>query len=189
MPPINDPRDWDRLFRPNAQRRGGPLRALANVLIMGTVVALLGGGGFFAVRFGLERTRESAALTAEAGATQQAMAIATRTARALSSTATAAAILQAETAIVLPEVVAPLGRGSVINGGNLRSEPVVADNTILGQICPGDELAFLERITTPAGAIWYRIRLTSLATDCTSQRMALGSEGWASSTLLSEPAP
>lgn len=189
MPPIIDPRDWERYFRPNAPRRGGPLRALANLLILGVVVGLLGGGGFFAVSVGLERARESGAQTAEAGETQRAAAFATRTARALSNTATTAALLQAVTPTAPLPVEAPLGRGNVINGGNLRSEPVVADYTVLGQICPGDGLAFLERITTPTGAVWYRIRLTSLAADCTPQRMALGSEGWASSTLLSEPVP
>lgn len=186
MPPINDPRDWERLFRPNAQRRGGPLRALGIVLLLGTVLIVVGGGGTFAVRYGLEQSRINAALTAEAVGTQQAAIIATRTARSIAQTATTAALLLAET----PTAEGPsLGRGTVVAGGNLRREPVVADETVLGQICPGDELVFLEQTTLASGAVWYRIRLTALAADCTPQRMGLDSEGWASSTLLSAPSP
>jgi hypothetical protein len=186
VPPVIDPRDWDRLFAPKARRRGGPLRALAHLLVFGTVLLVLGGGGFVAVRFGLEQSQANATMTAEALSTQQAVAAATRTARSIAETATTAALLPSET----PTVEEPtLGRGTVVAGGNLRREPVVADETVMGQICPGDELVFLEETTLASGAVWYRIRLTALAADCTPQRMALGSEGWASSTLLSPPSP
>ena len=67
MPPKISPNDWDRLFRPGAPRRGGPARALANLLMVGAVIGLLGGGAFFALRFGLQRAQESMARTAERG--------------------------------------------------------------------------------------------------------------------------
>jgi hypothetical protein len=185
MPPRVDPRDWDKLFRPGAPRRGGPLRALANVLIVGAVVVLLGGGAFFGLRFGLDRVRASNAATAQAVATSNAVVIATRTARALEATATASVAL-----VATPTVAAavPIGRGSVVAGGNLRSQPVVAPETVIGQICAGDQVDFLEQSTSADGSLWFRIRVTQVVADCTPQRVTLGSLGWASSTLLSPPA-
>src|SRR4249920_2085495 len=55
------PDDWDRLFAPNARRRGGPLRAL--MIILGTVVviALLGVGTGFALNFRQERFAQAVA--------------------------------------------------------------------------------------------------------------------------------
>lgn len=187
MPPKVDPRDWDRYFRPGAPRRGGPLRALANVLLIGIVVALVGGGAFFGLRFGLDRIRTSNAATAAAIQTSNAVVIATRTARALDSTATAAALAAAPTPTLTPEP-ALIGRGSVIAGGNLRSQPVISPETVIGQICAGDQVDFLEQSTDADGALWYRIRVTAVADACTPQRVTLGSLGWASSTLLSPPA-
>lgn len=187
MPPKADPRDWDRLFRPGAPRRGGPLRALANVLLVGTVVLLLGGGVFFGLRFGLDRIRASNAATAQAVATSNANVIAARTARALEATATAG-VAAAATPTVLA-TPAPLGRGSVIAGGNLRNQPLVSAETVIGQICAGDLVDFLEQSTAADGSLWYRIRITQVAGDCTPQRVTLGSLGWASSTLLSPPTP
>lgn len=186
MPPRVDPRDWDRLFRPGAPRRGGLLRALANVLLIGAAVGLLGGGAFFGLRFGLDRVRASNAATAQAAATSNAAVIATRTARALGATATAGVATAATpTAAVAP---APIGRGSVVASGNLRSQPLLGDETIIGQICAGDQVDFLEQSTAADGSLWFRVRVTQVVADCTPQRVSLGSLGWASSTLLSSPA-
>lgn len=187
MPPRIDPRDWDRLFRPGAPRRGGPLRALANVLIVGAVVGLVGGGAFFGLRFGLDRVREGNAATAQAVATNNARVIATRTARALEASATVVAVAAATP--TAPAEVVVIGRGSVVAGGNLRSQPVVAPETVLGQICAGDQIDFLEQSTAADGSTWYRIRVTQAAGNCTPQRVTIGSLGWASSTLLSPPGP
>ncbi len=162
------------------------MRALANLLLIGTTVGLLVGGTFFALRFGLERAQASAALTAEQIGTTNAQVLTTRTARALEGTATAAAV------VVATPTAAPaplLGRGSVLAGGNLRSQPVVAPETIIGQICAGDQVDFLEQRSDPAGALWFRIRLTQTLADCTPQRVTIGSLGWASSTLLSPVTP
>ncbi|NTU82537.1 MAG: SH3 domain-containing protein [Chloroflexales bacterium] len=186
MPPKADPRDWDRLFRPKAPRRGGPLRALANLLLVGAGVGLLAGGAFFAIRFGLERARTTNAATAQAIETSNAAVIATRTARALEDTATAAVVLAATP--TAPSDAPPIGRGSVVAGGNLRSQPLVSPETVIGQICAGDLVDFLEQSITDDGSLWYRIRITQVAGDCTAQRVSLGSLGWASSTLLSPPA-
>jgi len=184
VPPRANPRDWERYFGPGApRRRGGPLRALANLLIAGTALALLVGGGLFAVRFGLERARVSASATISAVETSNAAVLATRTARAL-ITATAEA-----TPISGTPASALIGRGTVLAGGNLRSEPRIAPETVIGQICPGDGVEFLEQRITTDGSTWYRIRVTASSGACTPQRVSVGSLGWASATLLSEPLP
>lgn len=190
MPPKADPRDWDRYFRPGAPRRGGPLRALANILLLCTAVGILGGAGIFAWNFGRERARESAAANASMIETSNAGVIATRTVRA-GETASAQAALDA-TANAATPTPAPeqlIGTGSVASSGNLRSQPQVAPETVIGQVCAGDQIDFLEERTTADGARWYRIRLTAAAADCAPDRVTIGSVGWASATLLSEPAP
>lgn len=186
MPPKADPRDWDRLFRPNAPRRGGPLKALANLLIIGAGIGLLIGGAFFVVRFSAERARASSIATVQAVETSNAIAIVAQTARAREGTATAAAVMAATPDA--PTELSIIGQGSVIAGGNLRSQPVVSPETVIGQICPGDGVDVLEQSTGEDGSRWYRIRITQVADDCTDQHVTLGSLGWASSTLLSPPA-
>jgi hypothetical protein len=185
LPPIPSPNDWDRLFRPNAPRRGGPLRALANLLLVGAAVALLGGGTFFALRFGFERARQSAAQTAAASQTSYAARVATVTARAL-GTPTAGAAASAATPTAAP--LAVIGRSSVVNSGNLRSQPVVAPETVVGQICAGDQLDVLEQ-TDAGGGTWYRVRVTQAGASCTPQRVTVGSIGWASGSLLAPVTP
>lgn len=186
MPPKIDPRDWDRHFRSGASRRGGPLRALANLLLFGVTLAILGGTTLFAWSFGRERARESAAANASLVETSNAAVIATRTARAL---ATQAAVPTVAAATPTASPAAVIGRGSVIGGGNLRSEPALAPETVIGQVCAGDQVDFLEERTIADGSLWYRIRLTTAADACTPQRVTVGSVGWASATLLSAPAP
>lgn len=187
MPLKADPRDWDRLFRPNAPRRGGPLRALANVLILGVVLAILGGGGVLAARQ-IDVARQAAAEAAVVQATFEAETLLGYTATTVSRTAEAAA---AATAAATPTAVVEtvIGRSVVTNGGNMRSEPVVAPETVIGQICTDDQVEILEEQTIADGSLWYRIRVTSVAGACTPQRVSLGSIGWASSTLMTPPTP
>lgn len=186
MPPKVNPNDWDRLFRPNAARRGGPLRALANLLLIGIFVALLGGGAFFVLGFGLERAQQIAAETAVQVGTSNAQVIATRTARALETAAAAAAPAATPTTAAAASPAPAIGRSSVIAGGNLRSEPVVAPETVIGQICAGDQVDLLEQ-TSADGGTWYRVRLTQTGESCTPQRVTIGSIGWASASLLAPP--
>jgi hypothetical protein len=184
LPAKVDPRDWDRLFRTNAPRRGGPLRVLGNVLLFGTLLGLLGGAAFFGLRFGVDQLQQNAEATRVAVETQNAQVLATRTARAL-ETATAQAVAAATP---VATVETEIGRGSVTNSGNLRSEPVVAPETVIGQICTGDQIAFLEQRESE-GSLWYRIRVTEAAAGCDVNHVTVGSSGWASSTLLSPPSP
>jgi micrococcal nuclease len=65
------------------------------------------------------------------------------------------------------------------NGGNLRSEPRIAANTVIGQICPGDQMALLEQREQ-----WVRVRLVNPTADCVPTRVSPGTEGWVSSNLV-----
>lgn len=186
MPPTISPNDWDRLFRSNAPRRGGPLRALANLLLIGAVIILLGGGSFIALRFGFARAQQSAAQTAESSQTRVAAVMATQTAQATAATAAAAPTTLPATPTAGPEQ--RIGRSAVTAGGNLRSQPVLAPETVIGQICVGDQVDVLEQ-RDAGGGTWYRIRLTQATADCSAQRVTIGSLGWASSTLLAPVTP
>lgn len=187
MPPRIDPRDWDRLFRQGTPRRGGPLRALVNLLVIGVVLGLLSLGTTFALGR-IDQAREQTLAEVQTETANTLRIYTTRTAEA--EIATAEATAQAASAATPTTAPPPLiGRGSVLNGGNLRSQPIVQPETVIGQICPGDSVDFLEQSTTADGSLWYRIRLTATGPDCSPQRVTLGSSGWASSTLLSQPAP
>nr|WP_255603581.1 SH3 domain-containing protein [Oscillochloris sp. ZM17-4] len=121
--------------------------------------------------------------------TSNAATLATQTARSLATVVVVAAAtpVSAETPTASP---APLiGSGSVANGGNLRSEPVVVPETVIGQVCAGDMFDVLEERALGDGVLWYRIRVTAVAGDCTPQRVSLGSVGWASAQLLGAIAP
>jgi hypothetical protein len=81
-----------------------------------------------------------------------------------------------------------LGIGAVNSGGNLRSEPRVADDTVVGLIWPGDQITFLEQLDVD-GQVWYRIQVTREAPNRGGAGVAVGTEGWASASLLSPVAP
>lgn len=187
-----NPGDWDRLFAPNAPRRGGPLRALFNLVLAAILIAVLVGGGTIALSYRQQQTESLIATataftgtvapqltsTAAAGQTAEALRTATRFAM---RTATAAA---AANPTGTPEP--GIGSGQVVNGGNLRSEPRIAPETVIGLIYPGDTITFLERRTV-GGQLWLRIRIVQPAANRAGEGVASGTEGWASATLLSPP--
>jgi hypothetical protein len=184
------PNDWDYYFGPHAPRRGGPLRALANLLIFGLVLGLLGASGAFAWnQYGTLQVARSQ--TAVAQETVNVAIIASRTARTLSTreAATAAVVAgQTATAGVAPPTPAALGLGSIAPpGGNLRREPRIAPETVIGLVWPGDEVALLEQQSTASG-VWYRIRITKIGPNRAGEGVPVGTEGWASGTLL-QPLP
>jgi hypothetical protein len=189
------PDDWDRLFAPNAPRRGGPLRALGNILLLFVLVGLVvGGGAFFLER--REQQLADASATAVAFATNVAPGLTasagpTATARVqLTATRFSIQTAQAAQALGTPIVtpVAGLGMGLVTAGGNLRSEPRIADETVIGLIWPGDEVAFVEQREV-GGQLWFRIQVLQPAPDRAGQGVPIGADGWASATLLSQPTP
>jgi hypothetical protein len=177
--------DWDHLFAPNAPRRGGPLRALLNLLITFVVIALLGAGGVYAVNYRNQQiasaraTATAVAPTLVARATQTAGAIANATAtRVAARTATAVA--------KQPTPEPSLGSGMVTSGGNLRKEPPRGE--VIGLIWAGDQVTFLQEQQV-GGQVWFRIRLVKPAANRGGDGVTAGTEGWASATLLSQPTP
>lgn len=186
MPPRLDPRDWDRLFSPHVHRRGGILRALANLLMVGVVIALLFGGAFLGLRLRDAQIEARIATVTAAVATNEVLIVLRSTQEARDATATVEALTLPSPA---PAPADSLGRGTVIAGGNLRSEPLVVPETVLGQICIGDEVEFLQVQDLADGVRWYQIRLISTTADCTPERVPVATVGWASSRLLSPPTP
>jgi hypothetical protein len=176
------PDDWDRLFAPNSPRRGGPLRALFNIMILVLALALFGAGAVFARNFSQELTEARIATATAIAPTIYVLQTTTREAQ-LQRTATREAGSAATTIARQTLVPAGIGVGVVTNGGNLRSEPRVVPETVIGQIASGAQVTFLEERLV-GGETWFRIRLTAA-----SGSVAAGTEGWASSSLLSRPTP
>lgn len=174
--------DWERLFGPNAPRRGGPLQGLGNVLI---VLIML--GVFFAGTQFLLRYRDQQQATARANATLiAATAYPRATQTAAAATATNQAVIAARTAAAQPTAVAGIGTGTVQQGGNLRREPAIDPTNIVGLIYPGDEITFLEQRDV-SGQTWYRVQLLKPAANRPGPGVEAGGQGWASSLLLSQP--
>lgn len=185
MPAKIRPGDWDRLFAPNAPRRGGPLRALVNVLIIAAVLALLGGGSVFAMRY-RNKQIATANATATAVAPTIAAVLAQRTATAAQATATVDAARTATAVAKQPTPEVALGTGVVLNGGNLRQE--APDGAVIGVLAVGDEITFLQEQEV-GGQTWFHIRIVKPAANRGSGSAPADSVGWASATLLSAPTP
>jgi hypothetical protein len=83
-----------------------------------------------------------------------------------------------------PTIAPPVSQ--VVKVGNLRSEPRIAADTVVGLICPDDTVAVLSRAVI-GDSSWYHVRLETTAADCAPQRARAGTEGWASSVLLGAP--
>lgn len=182
MPPKARPEDWDRYFGSNAPQRGGPLRVLASILTVGFALGLLGLGAFFGLSY-RERIQQASSATQ----TVVAQVLATRTVTTRQTQDARATARVADQPTVPPEVI--LGAGSVLEpGGNLRSEPRIAPETVIGLIYPGDQVVFLEQQLV-GGDPWFRVRVTGLAGERGEGGVSTGTEGWASATLLSPPAP
>lgn len=186
MPTKIRPDDWDRLFAPNAPRRGGPLHAFVNVVLVFVMFLIVGVAAVYALRYRDQRTAAMIATATSFAATQQPIQTATAQAQA---TTTAAQIAQ-RTAQAQTQATseAILGRGMVQRGGNLRREPRVADDTVIGLIWPGDQVEFLKQESV-GGQTWFQIRVVKAADDRGGQGVSPGTDGWASSILLSPPQP
>lgn len=181
MPPKVDPRDWERLFS-GRRRRRGPLHTLVTALVGGLLILGLINAAPFVLRQ-IEISRETARPTQIALQTREARATAQRTATQQSTLT--------PTPIPSPTATPPpiIGRARVINGGNIRSEPRIAAETVIGQVCVGDQVELLAEKTLAGNNRWYRLRVVATADDCVPQRVRAGTEGWVSATLLSRPEP
>jgi pimeloyl-ACP methyl ester carboxylesterase len=87
---------------------------------------------------------------------------------------------------VLPFVEPGVALEPVEHGGNLRNAPQISDNTVVGQVCPGDRVVVLEEQQS-GGVLWKRVRVETTSIDCHSQRVPVGTEGWLSDVLLNWP--
>ncbi len=72
-----------------------------------------------------------------------------------------------------------LPRAVVAHGGNFRSEPRIADETVIGQLCPGDTVVLLEDADP-----WVYLRLEQPGAPCVETHASAGTEGWLSRSLL-----
>jgi hypothetical protein len=157
--------DWDRLFAPNAPRRRGPIALFISMTLVLCFVTVLLVGANFGVK---QYNKQAAALQLTATPLWKQYYI--------DQTATA----QARAATAVP-TVASERTAEVTTTANLRSEPRIAPETVLGQVGAGDSVTILEEQIGGDGT-WYRVRLTK-----TSGQLALATEGWISSTLLKLP--
>lgn len=179
MPPKIQASDWDRLFAPNAPRRGGPLQ----VLIYTTIILVFLGaiGAMFA--YGLRYRNEQIAQNIAA-----ATAIAPTIVARQTQTAEAEAAFLAErtaTALALTPTAEPsIGIGEVTQNGNLRNSAPNGD--VIGLLIAGDKITFYQELLV-GGDSWFRIRITEGAADRPDNAAAIGSEGWVSAILLSAP--
>lgn len=77
---------------------------------------------------------------------------------------------------------------TILRGGNLRSEPRLGDDTLLGLLWPGDRVAVYEQRAVGATS-WLRVQLEQPAPGRGGQGVAAGAGGWISALLLSPPPP
>lgn len=69
--------------------------------------------------------------------------------------------------------------GVVNHGGNLRGEPEVRAENVIGQVCPEDTLTLLAQ-----RGIWYQVRVETTPQSCDPARVAVGTIGWLSASLI-----
>lgn len=165
MPKHTPISDWDRLFAPNAPRRRGPIALFISMTLVLCFMTVLLVGANFGVN---QYNKQSAALALTATPLWKQYYI--------DQTATALASAAASVPTSAPERTA-----EVTTTANLRSEPRIAPETVVGQVVAADAVTILEEQIGGDGT-WYRVRLTS-----TGGTLATGTEGWISSTLLKLP--
>ena len=152
--------DWDRNFGSNARRRRGPIALFVTLMLVLTFLAIIAMGA----SFGVDRYRQSVVAQSLTATPLWEKYYADQTATALANAATAVPTSQ-------PTL-------NVARAGNLRSEPRIAPETIVGQVAPGETLAVLESRTVE-DQLWYHVRLNNPA----------GQEGWVNSSLVTPPTP
>lgn len=101
-------------------------------------------------------------------------------------------IIVSPTTILTPTTEPALPIGAVLNSSNMRSEPAIIEpETVIGQVCVGDEVAFLEERQIE-DALWRLVRMTERARVCDPPQenpVPVGTEGWINARLLSAPTP
>lgn len=161
-----NPNDWDRLFAPNAPRRGGPLRTLINIILTFILIVLLSGVVVFLMNVRAQRFAQAVATATSAAATAVPLRAATAQAQ-LNATATVVAA-RAATAQAQPTPAALIA--SVANGGNVREAPV--NGRPLDQVKAGETVQLLGK--NPDSS-WFKVSYPRGGQTIT---------GWVSRTLL-----
>lgn len=77
---------------------------------------------------------------------------------------------------------------TILRGGNLRSEPRLGDDTVLGLVWPGDRVAVYEQRTLGATS-WLRVQIEQPAAKRGGAGAEAGAGGWISALLLTEALP
>jgi hypothetical protein len=154
------------------------------MLISLTLIVVVAAAGIYLTRY---RAQQTASLIATATAIAPTIQ-ARDTQTAAAATAGTATRVAQRTATVVAAQPQPLGVGVVANGGNLRREPRIAPETVIGLLWSGDEITFLEQ-SDVGGQVWFRIRVTKVADNRGGEGVPVGTDGWASATLLSQPTP
>lgn len=154
--------DWDLHFGRNAPRRRGPV----GLFVVVTLVLVFLGVAAFGLRFGAGRYSDYVA------------------GQRLTSTPLWGEYYVGQTATALAQNAPPAGptvvaarTTNVVVAGNVRSEPRIAPETVVGQVVVGDVLELLEE-RAGEGGMWYRVRRSAEPVV----------EGWVSSTLVATPA-
>lgn len=83
-----------------------------------------------------------------------------------------------------PTALAP-PTGQAVTTANLRSEPRVASETVIGKLCEGDKLEYLS-IQQVGTDLWFQVRVVSEASACDPARASVGTIGWAAGSVISE---
>lgn len=81
----------------------------------------------------------------------------------------------------------PTAQAVITHGGNLRAEPRIAPETVIAQVCPGDEVLLLEQQEVD-GITWLYIAVAAVNGECVAERAAVADRGWISRMLVAEPA-
>lgn len=88
-----------------------------------------------------------------------------------------------DTAVAPTPGVAQTVTGVVINPGNVRSQPAIQTNNVVGQVVENDEIIYLA--TTP-DRTWFKIKLGAQRSATSSISSSDGS-GWINQSLVSAP--
>lgn len=170
MPSKIRPDDWDRLFAPNARRRGGPLRALISIFVAVLALALVVTGVSFALDLRQQRVAQAYATATAVAPTEAAIRSATAQVKQ-NATATIVAAFTATAAAKLPAAT-PEGilAAKVFNGGNVRAAPV--DGQPLDLVSAGETVQLLAKNQS---GTWFKVSYGRSGRTIT---------GWISKTLL-----
>ncbi len=159
--------------RGNSAKQGSPLGA---ALLIGTALLLI-----FSCLSALGSRSAPRAVTAGRAAAPEAAAAPTERRATRTPVPTR---LPKPTATPTATPAPPTGSAQVV--ANLRSEPRIAAETVIGKLCPGDGLHYVN-VQQVGSEMWYRVQVVEVAGDCDPQRAPVGAEGWASGSVVAVP--